>query len=196
MFFLNSNKADYSILIPTDIKEITKEVLLNLTKDIEVKPNYTLLCLVYKTSLFKLASNIKDVVSGDGIASVTPLIVKEGTTSDVLSDKLACKEVFRPIIAPSVIERGYEVFVPCGCSIQSILGYLQHDDNLRIQLFRKNYTENISLTKNEFSNDDIVKDNSKEVLLLSFKIVASLDITATIPINRDIIDFSFIEKNK
>lgn len=193
MYLLQGDKATYGINIPTSMSEITNEVLTELTKNVILSPHHTLICLVYKTTLFNLASSVRNGLNQDTV-SVTPLVAK---ASDALvNTQLPVKEgsqVMRPIIAPSVLERGYEVFIPTAASINSVIGYIQHDEDLRIQLFQKKYKGNAQTLGVSLTDKIIIEDNNTDIYLLGFKIVGNNDIVATVPLKQEIDDMFYIK---
>ncbi|AXH74482.1 MAG: hypothetical protein KNU04_gp03 [crAssphage sp. isolate ctbg_1] len=193
MYLLQGDKATYGINIPTSMSEITNEVLAELTKNIILSPHHTLICLVYKTTLFNLASSVRNGLNQDTV-SVTPLVAKVSDT--LVNTQLPVKEesqVMRPIIAPSIIERGYEVFIPTAASINSVMGYIQHDEDLRIQLFQKKYKGNAQTLGVPLTDKIIIEDNNTDIYLLGFKIVGNNDIVATIPLKQEIDDMFYIK---
>lgn len=201
MYYLNSDKLAYAIKLLTSLEEITAESLLLLTKNVKLAEHYSIICLAYKTSLFKLASNVNGNF-GDEVINVVPILAPK--VSDVSADAdvidtthLPVKEMglYRPIIAPSIIERGHELYIPTACSIQAVLGYLQKDNDLRIKLFRKEYTGNLKNLGIDNPNDDyITEDNNTNIYLLGFKIVANNDIVAKVPLKQDIDDPAYYSK--
>lgn len=188
MYFLQSEKATYGINLPTSLDELTPEVLYNLTKDIKLSNNYTLICLAYKTTLFQLASDVNAGLGKDGNINVIPLIAKTDSVQYPVKECIAN----RPIIAPSVLERGYEVFIPTAASLQAVVGYLQHDNELRVELFQKKYKGNLKDYKGVITDDVVIKDNSTPIYILGFKIVHNNDIVAINPIHQEIEDAFYV----
>lgn len=199
MYLLKSNKADYAIQLPTSMNEITNKILAELTDNITLKEHYTLVALVYKTTLFNLASQVNGGLKADSI-NVIPIIAKESVVT-VTKDKnhLPVKGhdgLIRPIIAPSAIERGYEVYIPTAASLNSVLGYIQHDNDLRIELFQKKYKGNVESLGVIATDNIVIEDNSQPIYLLGFKIVANNDIVATVPLKQSIKDTYILETCK
>lgn len=193
MYLLQGDKANYGINIPTSMSEITNEVLTELTKNIVLSPHHTLICLVYKTTLFNLASSVRNGLNQDTV-SVTPLVAKVADAADSTHLPVKGSEAtMRPIIAPSVLERGYEVFVPTAASINSVMGYIQHDEDLRIQLFQKKYKGNAQTLGVPLTDKIVIEDNNTDIYLLGFKIVGNNDIVATVPLKQEIDDVFYVK---
>lgn len=196
MYLLQSDKINYGIKLPTSIDEISSEVLQKITKDIELKPYYTLVCLAYRTTLFNLASQVKGKIKEDSIG-IIPIVAKVAAdAADKDSTNLPVKgsdALIRPIIAPSSIERGYEVNIPTAASFNHVLRYINNDNDLRIELFQKKYVRNLQYEGKELTEENIHVDNSTPVYLLGFKVVANNDIVATVPIHHSIDDV-FVEE--
>lgn len=197
MYYLNSDKANYAIYIPESIHEITNDMLDKITKHINIAPHYSLIALLYKTSLFKLASKVNNNV-GDDYIKVLPVFVRanyDNCNSRNLSPVEEDKGLIRPIIAPSVIERGYEVYVSTAMSLQSVLGYIQNDYNLRNSLINKTYKGNVLRLGVE--NPDaktIAEDNNTNIYMIGFKVVATNDIVAGVPYDYAIYDPAYKAK--
>lgn len=195
MYLLSSDKADYNILVPTSMSDITNEGLKDITKNIKVSEHYSIICLVYKTTLFNLASQVTCQLKADNI-SVTPILVD--ATAGLDNNGLPVKGsdgLIRPIIAPSAIERGHEVYVPTAASLNSVLGYIQHDNDLRIELYQKKYKKNVEALGVIPTDKIVIEDNSQSIYLLGFKIVPNSDIIATVPLNQSIADPYIQEAN-
>lgn len=192
MYYLNSNKADYAIKLPTTLNEITPELLVQLTKNVKVAEHYRIVCLIAKTTLFKLASGVNGH-NGDEIINVVPALVP--VKSELINSPVNEHQLIRPIIAPSVLERGYELFIPTAASMQAVCGYIQKDNDLRVALFQKKYTDNLNnKTTKAFDDKDIILDNNSSIYMLGFKIVAENDIVATVPFNHKVDDPAYMPK--
>lgn len=192
MYYLNSDKANYAIKLPTTTKEITPEMLVSLTKDVKVSDHYRIVCLIAKTTLFKLASGVNGH-NGDEVINVVPVIVP--IASELINSPVKEHQLIRPIIAPSVLERGYELFIPTAASMQAVCGYIQKDNDLRVALFQKTYTGNLNnKTDKAFTKEDIIADNNSSIYMLGFKIVATNDIVAQVPFNHKVDDPAYFHK--
>jgi len=192
MYLLKAENATYGINFFTNIDEITPEILERLTSKINLSEYYTVLCNVYKTTLFNLAAEIGGNKSKTSTMSIIPIIAK--TTSD----KFNIGD--RPIIAPTSIERGYQVFIPTAASMSSVIGYLKKFNDLRVQLFQKKYTGNILYNTSVpspvdgITDKEVIADNNSSIYILDFKIVANSDIVGTIPTNNTINDPCIYQK--
>lgn len=188
MYFLYSEKANNSINLPTSLSEITPTILNNLTKDVNLSEHYSIVALIHKTSLFNIAANVAGGKLAETI-SIIPVIAKSSITATA-SDAKDCsvapvkgQTLLRPIIAPSVIERGFELYIPTAASVNNVCKFINNDESLRRSLYSKTYNGNV--IKNGIDNPSaqfIATDNDTKVYILGFKIIANNDIVATVPL--------------
>lgn len=91
---VNSTKGKVNLNLPTSLSEITKEYLENVTKDIHVANNYSIIAICYREKISKILSTLKQNKNTLS-SSIIPLFIKSGETcSDFIKsintkDKLA-----------------------------------------------------------------------------------------------------------
>lgn len=124
-FTTNGKNGNHVLTYPTDLKELTGDILANFTHDIEVAPNYSLIAVCYREKIHNVLltarQNKKDMTT-----SVVPIFVKEGPRDShfppfaSIGDKL--------IIAPSQIALGHHVSAPLNpLTITKLLYYTEGD---------------------------------------------------------------------
>lgn len=86
-FKTNGNAGEITLNFPTDLSEINAEFLTNLTENIHVADNYSLIAICYREKLSNviLAANQK---KNDMASLVVPIFVKSG-----ISDNDYCKQL-------------------------------------------------------------------------------------------------------
>lgn len=106
---LNGKEGKYSINIPTNLNEITKNYLENITYNVNIAPDYTLIGVVYreKLSTILLASRRK---TKETDIPVIPIFVKRGETKNDFINNLQIGQ--KLIISPSQIMLGHHVNIP------------------------------------------------------------------------------------
>lgn len=184
MYTLKSKNNSIGINLPTSFDEITPEILERITKNVKLSDHYTLVALIYRTSLFKLAAQVVGGKADESI-SVTPVIAKH---SDCVGSPVK-ESLTIPIIAPSVLERAFEVYIPTAASVNKVMSFIQEDNELRVSLFQKKYTGNLEANGiTEYTPEFVTQDNNTNVYILGFKAVADNDIIAEIPLHNNIVD--------
>ena len=196
MYYLKSDKADYGINLLTSIDELTPELLNELTKEITLSKHYAIVCIAYRTSLFDMSSTIGGGKRPEMI-NVIPLIAKvntDDTNSPVKGETMIGQS---PIIAPTALERGYQVYIPSVATANQVFKYIANDNDLRTKLFQKKYDGNVKyLGLYNAQPEMIIEDNKTKVIILDFKIVPMTDIVGYSPVNYTIEDFALIKDNK
>lgn len=159
MITIKSEKQSYGINFPTDVKEITPEALIKITKDIVLPEHYCVVALAMKTKLFNYVTVIKN--NKDMEVAVTPLLAKINSNEHIanVGDKL--------IVDRSSLERGNHINLKTVISSNCAKKYFEDDNEL---------TKNITLAKN-----DIYKNAS--IIVVEFKILPVCDIKGSLPIN-------------
>lgn len=99
---------EFAVQIPTKVEEITKEWLLDVTKNISIAPYHSLIALVTKDVLMNLLSKKKD---NNRVVGAIPMFVKRGFLEDNFENGfLASLTPTQPIIiAGSDLAMGYHV---------------------------------------------------------------------------------------
>lgn len=199
MYTLKNPARPNGIKLLTSLDELTSEMLSQITKEVKLKPHYNIILLTYKTSLFNLASTAGGKMSEN--ISITPILAKSASCD--CSDCSNCKDcnsdpvkgtILTPIIAPSAIERGHELFIPIAAHINNVMKYINEDNDFRVSLFQKKYTGNLAAINSEgmYLDKMILADNNTNIYCFAFKIVPDTDIVATVPLHQHIDDYSKI----
>lgn len=124
-FETNGNLGKVVMNIPTTIEEITPEYLKNVTADVKVADNYSLIAIIYRETLANviLAGRKKNNTITTG---VVPVMVKQGAHDAGFFDNLNTGD--KVIIAASDIAMGHHVTVPNNrLTINNILAYIEGD---------------------------------------------------------------------
>lgn len=180
MFILKSKNQNFGIALPTSIDEFTNDMLREATKHIELAPNYAIVAIHRKLTLFDLALTMTNN-KHENRAVVIPVIAKANIPEDV--DWGRNTEIGdRVLISPMQLERGLYVSSPVGNGLTNVANYIANDDELKKELISKTYKGNIIAKGNIGDADDaeIVKyDNQTRIIVTEFKIVPITDIYAT-----------------
>ena len=123
MYLLKSEKANYSLNIPTDRKEITPEILKQLTKHIHLSKNYAVVAMVYRTTPFELVMAGKSNSKNQVQVSVTTLLAKvNGELDGEVGDKVS--------ISASDLSLGLHIGGVSKLEVENVRGYINSDDAL------------------------------------------------------------------
>ena len=124
-FEVNGNYDSILMNLPTKLSEITPEYLNEVTSNIVVADNYSLIGILYKESLASviLANSRKQK---NITTAIVPVFVKAGTTDTEYIKNISCGD--KIIIAPSDIAMGHHVTCPKNkITINNILEYCNSD---------------------------------------------------------------------
>lgn len=149
---VENNGVKYNVVLPTSIKEINHDWLNEITNHIMIAADYSLVMLVYSTSLFKIVNDSK---KKDNItASVTPVLVKMHCSSknDYMLD---VKQFSILSISGSDLSLGLHVNVPGNDLSLGLISSLLINDN--------------HVVRNALTDKDVVK-------LIEFKIIPNCNI--------------------
>lgn len=190
MYILKNPEANGGIRLLTSLTELTQDMLNDITKNITIRPHYNIVLLAYKTSLFNLAS-ANGKLDNENI-SVTPIIAKRASDSAPVKGSKTASALTTPIIAPSAIERGHEIFIPVAAHINNVIRYINENNDFRISLFQKKYDGNLKANNIVVTDATMLKDNNTKVYCFAFKVIADTDIVAEVPLHQTIEDFSYV----
>ena len=124
-FEVNGNHGVILMNLPTKLSEITPEYLNEVTSNVVVADNYSLIGILYRESLASvmLANNRKQK---NITTAVVPVFVKAGTTDTEYIKNMSCGD--KIIIAPSDIAIGHHISCPKNMiTINNILEYCNGD---------------------------------------------------------------------
>ena len=156
MYLLKSEKANYSLNIPTDKSEITPDVLSKLTEHIKLSKNYAVIALIYRTSPFDLVMGGKSNSKNQVLVSVSPVLAKfNGDLEGKIGDKVS--------ISQTDLQLGLNVPGLSKLEVENVRGYINSDDALNKSV----------INRTAFAD-------TKFIYLLEFKIVSLNSIKAVI----------------
>lgn len=185
MIELKSNKKDYSITLPTSLKEINEDVLKAMTDSLNLAEHYCVIALVHKIKLFNLASAING--KADQQVSVVPIIAKVETSNDVIKGKF--KIGYRALITRSSLEMGVHYnSKENNINLIAVNKYIDDDKDLRNSIITGEYF------KEEGKSILESRKASPECCFIEFKIVPINAIVGAYPIYDDPIA-PFIKSN-
>uniref|UniRef100_A0AAU8MKL7 Uncharacterized protein n=1 Tax=Geladintestivirus 6 TaxID=3233138 RepID=A0AAU8MKL7_9CAUD len=124
-FEVNGKHGTIFMNLPTKLSEITPEYLNEVTSNVIVADNYSLIGILYRESLASviLANNRKQK---NITTAIVPIFIKSGTTNTEYIKQMSCGD--KIIIAPSDIAIGHHVTCPKNkITINNILDYCDGD---------------------------------------------------------------------
>lgn len=179
MIELNSRLKDYSLSIPTSVKEITPESLKLMTDNLHLMDHYCVIALVHKLKLFNLAATINGK-NNSGLA-VVPLIAKVNTPNKEIKDKLEIG--YRAIVTRSSIEMGIHYNSPANdINLIAVNNYINDDKDLRNDIFTGEYF------KQDGKSLLDSKSASPECCFIEFKILPLSAIAGAYPIGNELLN--------
>lgn len=104
-FEVKTEGGNYTVNIPTSIKEITPEYLETCTENIQLAPEYSLVAVVYRESLAVLINTYKKKQNPN--ISIIPVFVKRGETDSTFISSLVTGN--KLIVAGSDLSMGYHI---------------------------------------------------------------------------------------
>lgn len=170
MITLSSDKANYNLLIPTDISEIKRDYFDDVLKDVELAEHYCVIALCFREKLFGL---INGANKNSTATAVIPLIAK---TKTGIGENLKIALTDR-----SALERGVHLYIDDVniLSPANIINYIMNDNELKRSIVSGDYFNNKSKDKKS------IKTQSPYCWFIEFKILPVNDIVGTIPVIRD-----------
>jgi len=123
---VNTEKGKVIMNLPTNVEDIKVEYLLDVTKHIKVAPEYSLVALVYKTTLAE-ALNVKN--KNGNLASVIPLFVKCGNTDNEFINSISTKDIV--VITGSNLSLGIHIGNPFNeLSLSTVISIVSKDADI------------------------------------------------------------------
>ena len=180
MLKIKSEKKSYGINFPTSLNEITPEILTELTANVKLPKHHCIVALCFNTKVFEFFAAMNSQRSTD--VAVTPLLAKMhdkdiATSNAAVGDKL--------IIDRSSLERGVHLNIPTLISSNNAHHYFKEDPELSRAMMTRN-SETLILDSK--TNKSLVAGNSPRIIVLEFKIVPVVSISASINPNESVID--------
>lgn len=107
---ISKNKeVEYKLNLPTTLSEITSDYIRDVTSNIEVESNYSIVGLIFKEKISTLAFNVRKNKKSSDI-SVVPVFVKSGATNSDFINNLKIGD--KLVISPSDIMLGHHLSTP------------------------------------------------------------------------------------
>lgn len=168
MLELKSKQKSFGINFPTELSEITPEVLESITAGVKLPKHYCIVALAFRTKLFDFVTSMKNNVNNN--VAVTPILAKvaEGCEQDVnacIGDRL--------IIDRSSLERSVHLNLPTMINSGNAAAYITDDKELVKNITNGTYNSN---------------GTSAKVFILEFKIVPITFISAAVHVKQTIVD--------
>ena len=188
MLELKSATRDYSIHVPTNVKEITPEILKGLTKGLIISPYYCVIALAFEAKLSTIA--VKLDKNSNATVSVVPIIA-------YISDEDAKSSGFsigdKIIIDRSALERGSHLPIATAIASANVFDYVTSDPILRDNLIRGGNGTISSILQvdtpvSKKEKDAVMQSKSPVIYTLNFKIVGLSDIKTAIPMENKVVD--------
>ena len=124
-FEVNGKHGSIIMNLPTKLSEITPEYLNEVTSNVVIADNYSLIGIIYRESLASviLANNRKQK---NITTAIVPVFIKSGITNTEYIKNMSCGN--KIVIAPSDIAMGHHVTCPKNkITINNILEYCADD---------------------------------------------------------------------
>ena len=132
----NNVRGVHELNLPTSLNEIDESYIAEVTSQVKVDANYTLIGLVYREKLSTLVLAATRNKKKSDIA-VIPIFVKAGESDSKFINSLNIKD--KLIISPSDIMMGYHISVPNNLlTINTILDLIEDDSVVNQKLMSIN----------------------------------------------------------
>lgn len=185
MIKLESKLKDYSLLIPTSVKEITPEHYEVMLNSLILQDHYCVIALVHKIKLFSLASVVN--AKNPPTVEVIPIIAKVCTPNEDIKERL--KIGYRAVINRSSLEMGTH-YNSAGndITLTAVNSFIDDDKELRNDIITGDYF------KEEGKAIIDSKNASPKCCFVEFKIVPINNVIGAYEIGGNKLH-PFVEKN-
>ena len=151
-FKTNGKAGAFELNLPTSLSEITSDYLKDVTSDIQVADNYSLIGICYReafsTIIFANTTKKKNLTT-----AIVPLFIKSGKASTDFINNIEVGD--KLIIAPSQIALGHHIAAPRNLiTINNILNCVEGDTRIYQEALKE----------------------AKQCYFLEFKLVPNVDI--------------------
>lgn len=180
MITVKSKKLNYGINFPTELNEITPEILTTLTKDVKLPKHHCIVALCFRTKLFEFVAAMRNSSGKD--MSITPLLAK---ISDNDAQEINVAVGDKLVMDRSSIERGVHLPIKTLCSTQHAYNYLDKDTNLSRTIMTGEYDTNVVDSK---TNKPLSHNDSPYIYVINFKVVPITNIYGGIPVDSSVQD--------
>lgn len=135
-FETNGKNGHYFLKLPTNLNDFTAEYLNEVTKDIVVAENYSLIGVVYREKLSTIILAARQRKKESNIAVIPIMIRTNSSNNDMFQSIITGHKI---IISPSDISMGHHVSTPKNLiTINNILEYTDGDNNAYIEAAKHN----------------------------------------------------------
>lgn len=172
MVTIKSETKSYGIIFPSDVNEISANILKQITSGVNLPKHYCIVALCFKTRVFDFAMMISSKKETN--IAVIPLLAK---ISDNDSEEINAKVGQKLIIDRTNLERGVHLRLPIMVSSDNARKYISDDPKLVKSILNKDDTYK-----------KITNDGLKDIIIMEFKIIPVNDISAAIDIDNKVID--------
>lgn len=151
------------VKLPTSFKELTNDYLLNVSKELNITEDRSLIALVSISTLDALAFDSTSKKKNGATVAVVPIFVKTGKTDSEVINNTKCGD--KVVLSRTAIELGDHVHLTNNkITCNDIMNFINVDDNLRKAL----------ITKSFFKDNNII--GNPKVYMVDFKLVGNCDI--------------------
>lgn len=188
MLKLKSSKKSYSINVPTSLKEITPEILNDLTADISIPKYHAIVAICFHVKLSTLALKTTSQNQSVQVISLLAKAHEEDLTN------IGCGKVGDKVVTDrSTIERGIHMHIPLCLNNTAIYDYIHSDTVLANNLAKGGDGTTVPLVLDKVTDSKKDKANridskSPEVIIVEFKIIPVSGIYASLPVDHKTID--------
>lgn len=157
-FIVKTKMAEVKFNFPTNLNELSKDYLKEITDNVVIAPNYSLIGIVYHEALSNIILTCKNRKKNASIG-IIPIFIKSGKGEQSIVDNAKVGQ--KLLIDGSRIEFAHKCAVPGN---KLTINYLAEvlDNSVDTDLYQKELTTN----------------SRSEVLFIEFKIIPNCDIIA------------------
>ena len=159
-FSTSGKNGSFEVTLPTNLSEIPNKYLYEVTKDIVIADDYSLIGICYCEALSSIlfANNAK---KGKITTGVVPIFIKHGNTNNDFIRSINCGD--KLVIAPSDIAMGHHVVAPNNkITIDNILYCTEGENRIyqeALKFNKRSYFNEIKLVPNcnihaSYKNDE------------------------------------------
>lgn len=188
MLKLQSATEKFAITLPTNIKELTPELLTAVTEGIDLPPFHCIIALCYNLKLINIAINVNN--NKEQSMTIIPLMAKAHAEE---LKKVNGSLGHRVVMDRSSLERGVHIAIPTMVGSKNVAAYISKDEELRVRLLNGgngslDQVDDIPSGASAKKIEEFKEAKSPSVYILEFKIVAINDISAFVPNGMPLLD--------
>lgn len=180
MIDILSKANNFGVKFPTNIKELTPDILKSITDGIKLPKYYCIVALAFDTKLFDFCTILRN--SKNTNVGVIPILAK---ISEDDSKEINASIGDRLIIDRSNLERGVQLNVKTMITSNNASRFFSNDNELTKNIIQKS---NIKIGIDCETGADITANTNANIIVIEFKICPINAISAAIPMNAKVID--------